>query len=204
MPAKYLDLLPVLRQDRLQHQGLALVDVDEGLMHRVVGKQESGDGNEPGGTARLVPDPKAQRVSIRHGLWRRPAAIDEIGAIDRQPQALANQGHDRARVRREHRWVEQRALGDLQLVRDVEHMNDDGHVDGVRLDPDVEKAEGRRVRAGWHAAPDEQGQQAGNRPHHGCLWPSIVAYGTAPLRCSRRRRRLTTHRSRWFLSCVRS
>jgi hypothetical protein len=97
---------------------------------------------------------------------RRPAAIDEIGAIGRQPQALANQVHDRARVGREHRWVEQRALRDLQLVGDVEHMNDDRHLDGIRPDPDVEKAEGRRVRAGRHAAPDEQGQQAGNRPRH--------------------------------------
>ena len=132
--------------DRLGDQPVALVDVDEGLVVAVVGKQHPRCSATAAG---------APAVSKRTGRRRDLSIGDHLGEDQRgasvRPSTCtasrgASSGTAAARCRRLPRFEQALRRRHPEVVGQVEHVRRHRHLDAVGLDAQVERAERHGVR----------------------------------------------------------
>ena len=133
-------------EDHLRRQRVALVDVDERLVHRVVREHHGVDRDGTGRGRRRVANVEPDRLPILKDFGRAPLG-GQRASVGRQFETWRQHRLDRGLALGHQRRFEQ-ALGGrhLQIVRDVENVRDERHVDRRLLDLDVEVAERHWMR----------------------------------------------------------
>ena len=126
---------------------VALVDVEERLVLRIVGKHLRRHGDHAGARRQREAQRELQRLAIGDDLRVRPlrasASTPSATTVSRAREQL----RDRRRLLRRDRRIEQ-PFGriDVQVVREVEDVRDQRAFDRVRLQPEIEIAERHRMR----------------------------------------------------------
>ena len=167
------DASPV--ENRLGRDPVAFVEIDERLMHRVIGEHARGHADDPRRAVELDVRVEANRLALCERLGSGPRADRERPAVHAQLQPVGEKRRERGAARGEPLRVEQllRRL-DPEIVGDVEDVRDERQVERAWLDADVEVAEWNRMRRRRRGEGDSDQRQ--NRPdepqppHFGLQW----------------------------------
>ena len=163
--ARVVDVfLAVGVEDQLLLQRAVLVDVDERLVQRVVGKQV---GVERQGAGILVGDAvlQPQRRVVAQHLETGPLQVEAPVAAQHQPR-LEEGAEPLAGLFRDRVLEQPLRRADAELVRRVDDVDDQRAVDAAVAEHDVEIAERRRVR-GRAALGGRQHQRGQREPPGG-------------------------------------
>ena len=129
-------------ENGLRPQRVAFIDIEERLMIRIVGEHVRTDRHRTWPAGQLIADLHPERLPIGEHVGRRPRRRQRH-AVSGELQSWTQQRADRRRSPVGHAPIEQQlGLRDVQIVREIDNMRDQRHLERSGFNVDVEVAEG--------------------------------------------------------------